>query len=142
MSCVVGHRCSSDLALLWLWRRPAATAPIRPIAWEPPYAAGVAQKNGKKTKKKKKKRLNFLLTFYSSNIIECIHFSLYYWTGFSYRHSLFCCALLYCASQMPCFLKIEGLRNCALNKSISAIFPTAFAYFVSLWHVLVIFTVF
>jgi len=36
MSCGVGHRCSSDLVLLWLWCRPAATAPIRPLAWEPP----------------------------------------------------------------------------------------------------------
>ena len=33
-----------DPALLWLWRRPAAAAPIRPLAWEPPYAAGVALK--------------------------------------------------------------------------------------------------
>ena len=32
-----------DPALLWLWCRPAATAPIRPLAWEPPYAAGAAQ---------------------------------------------------------------------------------------------------
>ena len=31
-----------DPALLWLWRRPATTAPIRPLAWEPPYAAGTA----------------------------------------------------------------------------------------------------
>ena len=28
MSCGVGHRCSTDLALLWLWHRRAATAPI------------------------------------------------------------------------------------------------------------------
>ena len=34
-----------DPALLWLWRRPAATAPIRPLAWEPPYAAGVVLEN-------------------------------------------------------------------------------------------------
>ena len=27
--------------------RPAATAPIRPLAWEPPYAAGVALKRQK-----------------------------------------------------------------------------------------------
>ena len=54
MSCDVGHRCGSDPALLWLWRRPTATAPIQPLAWEPPYAVGVAQENGKKTKKKKK----------------------------------------------------------------------------------------
>ena len=44
MSCGVGHRGSSDLALLWLWHRPAATALIRPLAWEPPYATGVALK--------------------------------------------------------------------------------------------------
>ena len=33
-----------------------AAAPIRPLAWEPPYALGVALK-GQKTKKKKKKRV-------------------------------------------------------------------------------------
>ena len=38
-----------DLVLLWLWRRPVAPAPIRPLAWEPPYAAGAALKN-KQTK--------------------------------------------------------------------------------------------
>ena len=27
-----------DPALLWLWCRPAAIAPIQPLAWEPPYA--------------------------------------------------------------------------------------------------------
>ena len=31
-----------DPALLRLWRRPAATAPIRPLAWESPYAMGAA----------------------------------------------------------------------------------------------------
>ena len=41
-------------ALLWLWRRPAATAPIRPIAWEPPYAAKADKRKSKKTKKKKR----------------------------------------------------------------------------------------
>ena len=51
MSCGVGRRRGSDLALLWLWRRPAATAPIRPLAWDPPYATGVALEKGKKTKK-------------------------------------------------------------------------------------------
>ena len=30
-SCSVGCRHTSDLALLWLWHRPAA-APIRPLA--------------------------------------------------------------------------------------------------------------
>ena len=27
-----------DPALLWLWCRLVAAAPIRPLAWEPPYA--------------------------------------------------------------------------------------------------------
>ena len=36
-----------DLALLWLWCRPVATAPIRPLAWEPPYATGAAQEMAK-----------------------------------------------------------------------------------------------
>ena len=46
----VGCRCGSDHALLWLWCRLAATAPIVPLAWEPPYAAGAAQKIAKKDK--------------------------------------------------------------------------------------------
>ena len=54
MSCGIGCRLGSDPALLWLWHRPAAAAPIRPLAWEPPYAAGVALEKAKKKKKKKK----------------------------------------------------------------------------------------
>ena len=54
MSCDVGHRLGLDLALLLLWRRPAATALIGPLAWEPPYAMGVALKKDKKKRKKKK----------------------------------------------------------------------------------------
>ena len=50
MSCGVGCRHGSDLVLLWLWRRPAATVPIRPLAWEPPHAAGTALKRQKKIK--------------------------------------------------------------------------------------------
>ena len=48
MSCSVGRRCGSDMALMCLWRRPAATALIHPLAWEPPYAAGVALKDKRK----------------------------------------------------------------------------------------------
>ena len=36
-----------DPVLLWLWCRPAAVALIRPLAWEPPYTAGVALKRQK-----------------------------------------------------------------------------------------------
>jgi len=52
----VGHRRGSDLALQWLWLRPVSTAPIRPLAWEPPYAASVALKRQKDQKKKKKNK--------------------------------------------------------------------------------------
>ena len=50
MSCDVSCRSISDLALLWLWHRPAATAPIGALAWEPPYAAGAALQKDKKKK--------------------------------------------------------------------------------------------
>ena len=49
----VGCRHGSDPALLWFWCRPAATAPIRPLAWEPPYAVGGALEKAKRPKKKK-----------------------------------------------------------------------------------------
>ena len=49
MSCGVGRRCGSDLAFLWLWYRLVATALIRPLAWEPPYALGSALKGQKTT---------------------------------------------------------------------------------------------
>ena len=52
MGCGVGRRHASDPVLLWLWRRPAASALIGPLAWEPPYAASAALKRQKKTTKK------------------------------------------------------------------------------------------
>ena len=48
----VGRGLSLDPALLWLWRRPAATALVGPLAWEPPYA-------GEALKKRKRKKLYF-----------------------------------------------------------------------------------
>ena len=60
MSCGVGLRLGLDLVLLWLWCRQAAVAPIRPLAWEPPYAAGEALRKQKKKKKKKEKKSDFL----------------------------------------------------------------------------------
>ena len=35
--------------------RPMATSPIRPLAWEAPYAVGPAPEKAKRQKKKKKK---------------------------------------------------------------------------------------
>jgi len=53
----VGGRRGSNLALLWLWWRLAASAPIGPLAWELPYATGILKKN-KGRKKNLKERGN------------------------------------------------------------------------------------
>ena len=51
MSCGVGQRQGSDLALLWLWCRLAAVALIQPLAWELLHATGVALKKEKRKEK-------------------------------------------------------------------------------------------
>ena len=53
MSCGVGRRCGLDLELLQLWCRPAATASIGPLAWDPPYAMGVPLEKAKIQERKK-----------------------------------------------------------------------------------------
>ena len=63
MSCGVGCRRGSDPTLLWLWRRPVATAPIRSLAWEPPYARGAAQEMAKRQKRKKKKKTSITKSY-------------------------------------------------------------------------------
>ena len=50
VSCGVDCRFGSGPALLWLWHRPTAIAPIGPLAWEPQYAAGAALKRQKQKK--------------------------------------------------------------------------------------------
>ena len=55
----VGRRRGSDPALLWLWCRPAATAPIGPLAWEPPYAMGAALEKAKTQKTENRNRQRF-----------------------------------------------------------------------------------
>ena len=56
LSCGVGHRCSSDPELLclwlWSWLWLTAAALIRSLAWELPYATGMALKSKKKKEKK------------------------------------------------------------------------------------------
>ena len=70
MGCGVGLRRGSDPKLLWLWYRPAATALIRPLAWELPYATGATlEKAGKTKKRKKEKKLYALMkTLYTENV--------------------------------------------------------------------------
>ena len=57
MSWGVGCKRGSDPVLLWLWHRSVATAPIQPLAWEPPYASGANPKKTKRPKKRKKKKI-------------------------------------------------------------------------------------
>ena len=56
MSGGVGCRRGSDTALLWLWRRLAATAPIKLLPWESPYAMGAALEKAKRQNKQTKKK--------------------------------------------------------------------------------------
>ena len=68
--------------LVWLWCRPAATARIWPLAWEPPYAKGAALKR-QKTKNKIKiqnvsmlihiSQLNWCISFHYRNKPQFIH---------------------------------------------------------------------
>ena len=64
--CDVDHRHGSDLALLWLWRRPMATVLIRPLAWKPPCASGAALKR-QKTKNP--------TPLTKKNIVNSLHFN-------------------------------------------------------------------
>ena len=54
----------SPVAVVWL----AATSPIRPLAWGPPYATGAALKR-QKTKNKIKK-LKYLLACFLSGSLQ------------------------------------------------------------------------
>ena len=54
MSCGVDLGGRRIIKKLWLWCRAAAAAPILPLAWEPPYAAGAALERQKQTKPKNK----------------------------------------------------------------------------------------
>ena len=60
--------------LLWLWRRPGAAAPIGPLAWEPPDAAGTALKKDKKTR-------NSLMTNDIEHIFHMLICRLYIFLG-------------------------------------------------------------
>ena len=89
--CKLQHsRCSSDLALLWLWCRPAAAALIQPLAQELPYATGAAL-----VKKKK-------------NVI-CTHWM------WEMPIFLFCCLLL-----CPSCLIADEWRSVSINSSFFA----------------------
>ena len=68
MSYGIGRRCGLDPALLWLWCRLAAVAWLGPLAWEPPYAAGVALK-----RMKKKMNIYVVALIYTISIMSSIY---------------------------------------------------------------------
>ena len=95
VSCGVGRRRSSDLALLWLWHRPAATSPIRLLAWEPPYAMGAALEKDKKQTNKKQQQKNKCIRNYSPIIIgHIIYNDVIY--GMKYRKWGWSCIVEFC----------------------------------------------
>ena len=73
-SCGVGCRRSSDPMLTWLCSSLVAIAPIWPLAWETPYAVGVALKSKKPKKQKNPK----------SKQNKKVHYVLYLTCGFSH----------------------------------------------------------
>ena len=81
MGCSIGCRCGLDLALLWLWHRPAAVAPIQPLAWELPYATDAALKRKKQKTKQKKNHIH-------STTYTIINKDLLYNIGNSTQHSV------------------------------------------------------
>ena len=65
VNCGVSRRHGSDPVLLWLWCRPAATAPIRPPSLG---TSTCCECSPQKTKKKKQKRSEFINCHQVSNL--------------------------------------------------------------------------
>ena len=63
----------ADTARIWCCRDSGVgqQQQLRPLAWEPPYAAGAALK-GQKTKEKKEKEKYFLSARYSLNTLYAL----------------------------------------------------------------------
>ena len=56
--------------MLWLWYKLAATAPIRPLAWEPPHASSAALEKTERPKKKKKEiKMRYVKSYINLTIL-------------------------------------------------------------------------
>ena len=55
-----------------LWRRPVAMAPIRPLAWELPYAVGMALKKNKQKNPQKTSPTMLLLDIQQMQTLDII----------------------------------------------------------------------
>ena len=86
VNCGVGCRRGIDPVLLCLWHRPEAAATLGPLAWEPPYAVGVALR---RQKTKKKKKVHFKMV---SSVISCFEIAFhvfipFHWISFHCHYS-------------------------------------------------------
>ena len=118
MSCGVGRRWGSDPTLLWLWRRLAATAPIWPLAWEPPYVAGAAQEQQQKDKKRKKEgKKETLLCRLEQSEGSGVKSSLIWLIGFAYflRSSWWSQALCFLPASQTVFSSFIDSYLCCLT---------------------------
>ena len=69
MSCGEGRRYGSDLALRWLWCRPAATAPTRPPCLGTSICCGCSPRKDQKKNKNKNQKQTKKTNPQSKNII-------------------------------------------------------------------------
>ena len=76
--------------MLWLWHRPAGTAPIRSLAWEP-ICRGPKKTKDQKKKKKRKETYYYVNENRRSNLVHTIYLSPL-WT---YNAVLSCLLLVY-----------------------------------------------
>ena len=93
----------------------AATAPIWPLAWDPPHAVGAALKKDthtkkvKKKKKKKKKKENYLKK------VDCVRWlSSFFWWSSSWHHKMYFCPLSFL---QQVFMETPAFRMSAILTS-------------------------
>ena len=79
MSCGVGLRCSSDLAMLWLWCRLATAAPIPSLAWELPLCPKAVKRKERRgrEKRKEKERVQTSMVRVRGKIVKSLSWDIY-----------------------------------------------------------------
>ena len=95
--------------MLWLWHRLAAAALIRPLAWETPYAAGVAVTRTKRQKKKRER--NALSNVFNelSNAKDNFHFTISFSTLDKTFHFFFLFIFLVFLGPHPWHMEVPRL---------------------------------
>ena len=87
--CGIGHKCSSDLVLLWLWHRLAAAAPVwTPSLGTASYTTHAALKKPPKTKQQTNKKLGIQQGCISSGDFRGEYFSISFPASGGHLHSL------------------------------------------------------